>query len=65
MSKFNLNKASKEDILANVSGIGDEMADAVVRYRDEHHGFKNLDEIKQVPGISETRAEKLRENSEL
>lgn len=57
--KLNLNKASKEDF-ERVEGIGDHLADTIVRYRQEHGRFKNIDDIDQIPGFSKIRTEKLK-----
>ncbi len=36
-----------------------------MRYREEKGGFKNLNEIDKVPGISDVRAQKVKDNAEL
>ncbi|HEX3020674.1 MAG TPA: helix-hairpin-helix domain-containing protein [Chitinispirillaceae bacterium] len=62
--KININKASKED-LQQISGIGNEMAEAIVRYRDVHGRFQSKEELNQIPGFSEIRSEKLKNSVEL
>lgn len=57
----NLNKADREK-LARVHGIGKEMADAIIKYRDEHNGFKSLDEIDGIEGFDHIVAEKFKKN---
>ena len=46
--KININKASREE-LQQISGIGNEMADAIIRYRDVHGGFKNKRNWNRYP----------------
>lgn len=57
--KININTASREQ-LQQISGVGEEMADAIVRYRDVHGKFQNLNEIDQIPGFSNIRSEKVK-----
>jgi len=62
--KININKASREE-LQQISGIGNEMADAIIRYRDVHGSFKNKEELDQIPGFSEVRSQRLKDSVEL
>ena len=50
---ININTATAEE-LAKLEGIGPAKAEAVVRYREEHSGFSDTEEIMQVDGISQT-----------
>ncbi len=49
--KVDLNRASREDLLA-IDGVGPLIADAIIRYREEHGGFKNIDELENAVGSS-------------
>lgn len=49
---LDLNAASHSD-LKKLKGIGDVLADAIIRYRQDHGGFRNIEEIMEVSGISE------------
>lgn len=49
--KIKLNTAEASSIAHAVKGIGIKRAEAIVKYREAHHGFKSLDELGQVPGI--------------
>lgn len=48
----NLNTASKH-LLHYVSGIGEKMAENIVKYRSENGGFESRDELKKVPRLGE------------
>jgi len=47
-----LNTASKQ-ILAYVSGLGPQLAQNIVSYRDEHGAFKNRESLKKVPRLGD------------
>jgi uncharacterized protein len=46
----NINTASKS-LLTSVSGIGEKLAENIVRYRDENGAFKSRIDIKKVPRL--------------
>jgi len=54
-----LNRATKEQ-LEGLPGIGPELAAGILYYRQEHGGFRNLDELLNVKGIGPKRLERLR-----
>ncbi len=56
----NINSASREEILLNVAGIDERDAVNIIQYRTEHGGFKNMDELVNVPGIDVEKAAKIR-----
>ena len=56
----NLNTASVEE-LADLPGIGAELARRVVEYREEHGPFAAIEEIMEVSGIGEGKFEGLKE----
>ena len=47
-----MHKASEEE-LQNLPGIGPELAERIVAYREEHGAFGSVEEIMEVPGIGE------------
>ena len=49
-----LNQASKEDLM-RIPGIGDSLADLILRSRFQNRGFKDWDQIQSIPGIGEQR----------
>lgn len=63
--KINLNTADVSVLSKSIKGIGIKRAEAIIKYRDTHEGFKSLDELAQVPGLGKNfvtnNAEKLAE----
>lgn len=57
---LNLNTATLEQ-LDQLQGIGPSTAQQIIGYREEHGGFRSVDELDQVPGIGEVRLASLRE----
>lgn len=51
-SKININTATKEQLMT-LTGIGEVKANSIIAYREEHNGFKAIDELKNVSGIGE------------
>lgn len=47
MEKIDLNTATKEDFM-KLKGIGSKMADELIRYREEHGGFKTVEDLMNV-----------------
>ena len=45
-----INTATKSDLTA-LPGIGDAMAERIIRYRQEHKSFTSLDDLLHVKGI--------------
>ena len=59
-AKVSLATATVEQ-LDGIDGIGPTLARRIVEYRDEHGGFRSVDELRQVDGIGEKRFGSLRE----
>jgi competence protein ComEA len=59
-AKVSLAAATVEQ-LDGVDGIGPTLARRIVEYREQHGGFRSVDELRQVDGIGEKRFESLRE----
>ncbi len=55
----NINTADAEE-LQTLDGIGQKKAEAIIRYREEHGGFKTVDELCKVSGIGKRTLEALR-----
>jgi competence protein ComEA len=60
LGKVNLNTASKE-LLMSVSGIGPVLAGRIIEYRQEKRGFGNIDELKNIKGITHYRFELIKD----
>ena len=56
--KVNLNTATLEG-LQEIPGIGEVRAQAILEYRQQAGGFKNVEEIQEVPGIKGKTYEKI------
>jgi competence protein ComEA len=58
--KVNINTADQAT-LSTLPGIGKNGAPAVIEYRTKHGPFKTIDDLKNVPGISDLTVERLGE----
>ncbi len=55
-----INTADQETLMT-IKGIGAKRAAAIIVYRDQKGGFKSVDELMDVKGISESLVEKSRD----
>lgn len=55
---INLNTASAKELASAIKGIGRRRAQAIIDYREKHGGFKQLNELSQVKGISSSFVKK-------
>jgi competence protein ComEA len=60
-NKININNATKEELMS-LSGIGESKAKAIIDYRDKNGAFKDIKDIINVNGISETIYSKIKDN---
>ncbi len=60
-SLININKASLEE-LQTLNGIGESLAESIITYRTENGKFKNIEDIKNVAGIGDSKYEKIKDN---
>ncbi|WP_346355826.1 helix-hairpin-helix domain-containing protein [Azotosporobacter soli] len=63
-SKININSAGKQE-LDQLPGVGAAMADRIIEYRNNHGGFRNVEELKKVNGIGEAKFEKIKDKISL
>ncbi|MBI2570511.1 MAG: ComEA family DNA-binding protein [Candidatus Schekmanbacteria bacterium] len=56
--KIDVNTAALED-LQRLPGIGPGKAKAILEYKQEHGRFRSLDDLDEVPGISQATIERL------
>ncbi|RFA27764.1 hypothetical protein CAI21_14190 [Alkalilimnicola ehrlichii] len=47
----NLNSADAEALAAVLQGVGEQRAEAIVAYRNEHGPFRTVEELLEVKGI--------------
>ncbi len=59
--KVNINKATKEELMT-LTGIGESKALAIIKYREENNGFKDINEIMNVSGIGEALYNKVKDS---
>jgi competence protein ComEA len=51
---INLNTASIQE-LETLPGIGHVLAKRIIAFREKRHGFKRVEELLAIPGISEKK----------
>ena len=56
---IDINSAGIQE-LKNLNGIGDELASRIVRYREEHGSFQNVEELLNVKGIGKVKLDEIR-----
>ena len=60
LGKVDLNSADKKLLMA-ISGIGEKLADRIIEYRQKHEGFSDLNELKDIKGVSDSKFVKIKE----
>ena len=58
---ININKADIIE-LQKLPGIGESLATAIIKYREENGYFQNPEDLKQVPGIGESKYDSIKES---
>lgn len=58
---ININKADINE-LQTLNGIGESLAQSIIKYREENGNFKTIEELKNVPGIGENKFENIKDN---
>lgn len=53
-TKIPINTATKAELMS-ISGIGQSFAARIITYREEHGGFKSIEELKNIEGVGEKR----------
>jgi competence protein ComEA len=61
---INLNTASAAE-LQRLPGIGPALAKRIVEFREKRHGFKRVEELLAIPGISEKKWQAIRDKVEI
>lgn len=63
-SGVSLNNATTEE-LTELKGVGEVTAQAIVAYREEHGGFKDVEELLEVSGIGPAKLAQLKDQVQL
>ncbi len=61
---INLNTATVQQ-LQTLPGIGPALARRIVSFREKNHGFKRVEELLAIPGISENKWKAIRDKVSL
>jgi len=61
IGKIDLNTADK-NLLISVRGIGPKLAQRIIDHREERDGFKDIEELKGIKGITNDRYEKIKDS---
>jgi competence protein ComEA len=61
---INLNTATAKELEA-LPGIGPALAKRIIAFREKRHGFKRIEELLAIPGISEKKWKVIREKVEI
>jgi len=61
---INLNTATQKE-LETLPGIGPALAKRIVVFREKRHGFKRVEELLAIPGISEKKWKAIRDKVEV
>ena len=59
--KVNINTADK-DSLESIPGIGEKLAQRIIEYRQKQARFNDVDELRQIKGITDYRFQKLKDS---
>ena len=59
LRQIDLNRASMSELMA-VNGIGEVLAQRIIEYREQHKGFKSVNELNKVKGVGDKTFDKLR-----
>lgn len=60
-SRVNLNQAGMEELMT-LPGIGESKAQSIIDYRTEHDGFKEIEDLMNIPGIKTGVFEKIKDS---
>lgn len=60
-SKVNINTATKE-MLMTLKGIGEAKAEDIIKYREEHDGFRKIEDIMKISGIKDAAFQKIKDD---
>ena len=58
-ASLDINSATREELM-ELPGIGENLAEAILEYRDAHGPFTSLEELKEVPGVGQKRLDEVK-----
>lgn len=61
IGKVDLNFAHN-NLLISIPGVGVKLAQRIIDYRQERGGFKDIEELKNIKGITDYRYEKIKDS---
>jgi competence protein ComEA len=64
-AEVNINKADAPTLAAELSGIGEKKAQAIIEYRKQNGPFTSVDDLQKVKGISSKTIDKNRKDLSL
>lgn len=59
-ANISINNATKEELMT-LPGIGEAKAEEIIKYRSDHNGFTNIEELKEISGIGESLFAKIKD----
>lgn len=59
-AQVNINKADAETLSSELSGVGQNKAEAIVSYREQHGPYNSVEELTNVKGIGAATVDKNR-----
>lgn len=63
--KFNINTATRDEIVAKLEGIGHKKAQAIIDHRNQYGAFKHVNDLLNVKGIGQKTLDKNRDRIQL
>lgn len=58
--QVNINTATKEELMS-LKGVGESMAEKIIKYREDNGDFKEIDELKLVAGMGDSKFNKIKD----
>lgn len=60
LAKIDINRVTLNE-LSGIRGVPAKLARRIIEFRNLHHEFSSLEELKEIKGIGDQRCEKLKE----
>ena len=59
MGKININRSDKDGLIL-IPGIGPTLAQRIIDYRIQNGDFSDIEELRNIKGVTESRYEKMK-----